>query len=79
MKNTESINLNPLIQFLLRLAMLSIVIVKIILFSIVAKTTKDRKQLVLNVDTGTGRYMKTNDEGVDVLRYYNRTDTILYY
>jgi ankyrin repeat protein len=40
--------------------------------------SKDKKQLLLNVDTGTGRYMKTDDEGVDVYRYHNRTDTILY-
>lgn len=39
---------------------------------------KDKKQLLLNVDTGYGRYMKTDDEGVKVYRYHNRTDTILY-
>jgi ankyrin repeat protein len=41
-------------------------------------SSKDKKQLLLNVDTGTGRYMKTDDEGVDVYRYHNKTDTILY-
>lgn len=44
----------------------------------VKRDTKDKKQLLLNVDTGAGRYMKTDDEGVDVYRYHNRTDTILY-
>jgi ankyrin repeat protein len=39
---------------------------------------KDNKKILLNVDTGSGRYMKTDDEGVDVYRYHNRTDTILY-
>jgi ankyrin repeat protein len=42
------------------------------------KITKDDKKLLLNVDTGAGRYMKMDDEGVDVYRYHNRTDTILY-
>ena len=44
----------------------------------VKRDIKDKSQLLLNVDTGYGRYMKTDDEGVDVFRYHNRADTILY-
>ena len=44
----------------------------------VKRDIKDKSQLLLNVDTGAGRYMKTDDEGIDVYRYHNRTDTILY-